>query len=371
VDTAGNLYIADTGNNRIRLVTPAGVISTVAGNGLPGYAGDGGPATTAQVGNPVAIAVDATGSLYVTDGSTRVRKIYPGGLILTIAGGAAPGYSGDGGPATAAQLSAPSALALDPAGNLYVADTANNAVRMLQLGGFGLTVTSVTNGASNQPGSIAPGQVVVVYGSGMGPGSVVSSQLNAAGRVPTSLAGTRVFFNGTPAPILYTSSGQVGAIVPFSVVVPNVQVVVQYQDQISAPLPVNLTAVSPGIFTLNGTGSGQAIGIHSDGSLNGSSRPAPAASFITLYATGAGLTNPPGQDGLPGAVPLPLPNLGVTATIGGRPATVQYAGGALNVVAGVMQVNLQVPSGLTAGPQPVIIQVGGVPSQSGVTIVVQ
>ena len=78
-----------------------------------------------------------------------------------------------------------------------------------------------------------------------------------------------------------------------------------------------------------------------------------------------------GQDGLPGAVPLPLPNLQVTATIGGRAATVQYAGGAQGIVAGVMQVNLQVPSGLAAGPQPVLLQVGGVPTQTGITIVVQ
>ena len=134
VDAAGNLFIADTGNNRIRMVTPAGVISTVAGNGLPGFSGDGGAATLAQVGNPLGIAVDAAGNLYISDGSTRIRKVYSSGFILTIAGGAAPGYSGDGGLATLGQLSAPSALAIDSAGNLYVADTANNAVRRLSGG---------------------------------------------------------------------------------------------------------------------------------------------------------------------------------------------------------------------------------------------
>ena len=371
VDSAGNLYIADTGNNRIRQVTPAGTINTVAGNGLPGYSGDGGNASLAQVGNPLGVAVDSTGNLYISDGSTRIRKVYTSGFILTIAGGAAPGYSGDGGVATAGQLSAPSALAVDSAGNVYVGDTANNAVRLLQAVGFGLAVSAVTNGASNQRGSIAPGEVVVLYGSGMGPASVAQSQLNSAGRVPASLAGTRVFFNSTPAPILYTSSGQVGAIVPFGVTGNTAQVVVQYQDQVSAAVPVNVTTAAPAIFTLNSSGTGQAIAIFQNGALNGSDRPAAAGTFVTLYSTGAGQTNPPGQDGLPGAVPLPLPVLQVTATIGGKTATVQYAGGAQGIVAGVMQVNLEIPSGLTAGPQPVLLQVGGVPTQSGVTIVVQ
>jgi uncharacterized protein (TIGR03437 family) len=260
---------------------------------------------------------------------------------------------------------------VDSAGNVYVADTANNAVRILQPAGFGVTVSAVTNGASNQRGSIAPGEVVVLYGSGMGPASVAQSQLNSSGRVPVSLAGTRVFFNSTPAPILYTSFGQVGAIVPFGVTGNTAQVVVQYQDQVSAAVPVNVTTAAPAIFTLNNSGTGQAIAIFQNGALNGSDRPAAAGTFVTLYSTGAGQTNPPGQDGLPGAVPLPLPVLQVTGTIGGKAATVQYAGGAQGIVAGVMQVNLEIPSGLTAGPQPVLLQVGGVPTQSGVTIVVQ
>jgi uncharacterized protein (TIGR03437 family) len=371
VDSGGNLYIADTGNNRIRIVTPAGTINTVAGNGLPGYSGDGGTATSAQVGNPVGIAVDAAGNLYISDGSTRIRKVYTSGLILTIAGGATPGYSGDGGQALNAQLSAPSALSIDATGNLYVADTANNAVRLLQVVGFGLSLKAVTNGASNLSGGLAPGEVVVLYGSGMGPGGLVQSQLNTAGRVPTTLAGTRVFFNSTPAPILYTSASQVGVIVPFGINSNSAQIVVQYQDQIAAAVVVNTTPAAPGIFTLNATGSGQAIAFAPNGALNGADRPAAPGSFLTFYATGIGQTNPQSQDGIPAAVPLPQPVLQVTATIGGKAATVQYAGAAPGIVAGVTQVNLQVPSGLTPGPQPVVLQVGGISTQGNVTIAVQ
>ena len=131
VDFAGNLYIADSGNNAIRKVSSGGLISTVAGTGLAGYSGDGGPATQAQVGNPFGLAVDAVGNLYISDYNLRVRKIYPDGTIATIAGTGTPGYSGDGGPALSATLNRPSGLALDSTGALYVADSANSALRRL------------------------------------------------------------------------------------------------------------------------------------------------------------------------------------------------------------------------------------------------
>ena len=118
------------------------------------------------------------------------------------------------------------------------------------------------------------------------------------------------------------------------------QVVVQYQDQVSAPVSVNVTTTAPAIFTLNASGSGQAIAFSAAGALNGADRPAPAGAFLTFYATGVGQTNPPGQDGMPAVLPLPQPTLQVAATIGGKPATVQYAGGAPGIVAGVIQVNL-------------------------------
>jgi uncharacterized protein (TIGR03437 family) len=373
VDFAGNLYIADSGNNAIRKVSPNGLISTIAGNGLPGYSGDGGLATQALVGNPFGVAVDAIGNVYITDFNLHVRKIYTDGSIQTIAGTAARGYSGDGGAALSATLNRPAGLAVDPTGTVYLADSANNAVRSLTSSGPGVTLAAVVNGASGATGAVAPGEVVVLWGSGLGPTQLAQFNLTGAGLVPTSVAGTSVYFNGIPAPVLYTSANQVGAIVPFEVAGSSAQVVVLNQGQNSLPVTVPVAATAPGLFTLNASGAGPALAINvSDGSINGPSHPASAGSYVTVYATGAGQTNPPGSDGLPGSagVPAPLPNATVTATIGGQTATVSYAGGALNLVAGIIQVNILIPSGLPAGAVPIVLKIGGATTQSGSTIVV-
>ena len=134
VDGAGNLYIADFRNNRIRKVEAAtGTISTIAGSGEWGYSGDGGPATRAQLGYPSGVTVDGAGNLYIADGR-RIRKVdATTGTISTIAGTGEWGYSGDGGPATQAQLRYPSGLTVDGAGNVYIADSANYRIRKVEV----------------------------------------------------------------------------------------------------------------------------------------------------------------------------------------------------------------------------------------------
>jgi len=130
VDAAGNLYIADTNNLRIRKVTPSGIISTFAGNGSEGNSGDGGPATLAQVAGPVDVTVDAAGNVYFADfGNERVRKIDPSGTISTVAGSGVAGDAGDGGAAVKARLRSPTGVTLDAAGNLYIADSNNHRIR--------------------------------------------------------------------------------------------------------------------------------------------------------------------------------------------------------------------------------------------------
>ena len=132
VDGAGNIYICDNDNNRIRKVTAAtGVISTIAGNGMAGFGGDGGPATAAQFNEPQNVAVDKDGNLYIADTNNhRIRKVNAGnGIISTVAGNGSPGFDGDGGPATAAQLAGPLNVSVDKDGNLIICDTGNDRVR--------------------------------------------------------------------------------------------------------------------------------------------------------------------------------------------------------------------------------------------------
>jgi len=130
VDTAGNLYFADYNNSRIRKISKSGIISTFAGTGFFGFDGDGGPAINAQLSFPTAVAVDRSGKVYISDSANhRIRKVDLSGVISTLAGTDFPGFSGDGGPALAAQLSRASGMAADTSGNLFIADRNNHRIR--------------------------------------------------------------------------------------------------------------------------------------------------------------------------------------------------------------------------------------------------
>jgi uncharacterized protein (TIGR03437 family) len=413
VDADGNLYIADTQNHRIRKVNGSGIIDSVAGRGL-GSTGDGGPAIQALLNNPASVALDRDGNIYIADtGNGRIRKvsaalgtistiassenasrprgvtldfagnvyftdslqnrlskISPSGTVTVVAGNGTCCYSGDGGQAANAQLNAPWGTVSDPAGNVYVADTGNNAIRLVYAGSASSFIRTVVNGASNLATGLAPGEIVTVHGVGIGPAQLVSSQASG-GRYPVQLAGTSVTFNGAPGVLLYTSASQVSAIVPYGVTESNVQVAVQYQGVTTASFTLPLVAASPAWFTADSTGTGQALAVSQDGTQNSAARPAAPGSFLTLYATGEGLTTPAGVDGKTADSPLPRPVLPVRVTINGVDALVQYAGGAAGQVAGIMQVNLQIPLGLTAGSAlPIVLQVGDAFSQVGATIAI-
>ncbi|MDA0746798.1 MAG: hypothetical protein O2954_09780, partial [bacterium] len=146
IDGLGNLYIADTNNRRIRKVDPSGTITTVAGNGSSGYSGDGGPATAATLADPSGIFMDGSGTLYLADTNNhRIRKVDPSGTITTIAGEGNSGYSGDGGSATDARLNFPMGLYVDSSGNVYFADRENHRVRKVDASG---TITTVAGNGS-------------------------------------------------------------------------------------------------------------------------------------------------------------------------------------------------------------------------------
>jgi sugar lactone lactonase YvrE len=144
LDSRGNLYIADTGNNRVRRVTRSGIISTVAGTGALGFSGDKGPARRAKLAYPAGITVDRAGNLYIADAvNYRVRKVNRSGIITTIAGTGVRAFGGDNGPATAARFNLPSSVVVDPAGNIFIADTSNQRIRVISGGG---TIRTIAGG---------------------------------------------------------------------------------------------------------------------------------------------------------------------------------------------------------------------------------
>jgi sugar lactone lactonase YvrE len=164
MDAKGNLYISEYSGHRVRMVTPAGIITTVAGTGMGGFAGDGGPAAAAQLNRPVAVAVDAAGQLYIADMlNHRVRMAGPDGTIHTVAGGGSPADDlGDGGLATQARLDTPVGLALDGAGNLFIAD--NRHLRVRRVGPVGIISTVAGTGKAGFAGDGGPASQALLSG---------------------------------------------------------------------------------------------------------------------------------------------------------------------------------------------------------------
>ena len=146
IDRYGNLYIADFDNERIRKVDTNGIITTVAGNGNQGFSGDGGPATSASLNRPDEVSVDAFGNLYIIDlNNARIRKVDTNGIITTVAGNGIIGFGGDGGPATSASLNYPYGLVVDTAGNLYLAEVAGSRLRKVNKSGIITTIAGLGN----------------------------------------------------------------------------------------------------------------------------------------------------------------------------------------------------------------------------------
>lgn len=136
LDSKGNVFVADVGNNRIRKITRDGLVTTVVGTGVPGYEGDGGPATKAQLNSPWGIALDTDDNLLIADSFNDViRKVGSDGIIHTIAGNGQEGFDGDGGPARAAKFNTPQSLAIDATGRIYIGDEHNDAIRVIELDG--------------------------------------------------------------------------------------------------------------------------------------------------------------------------------------------------------------------------------------------
>ena len=397
VDGAGNLFIADMGNHRIRKVDAAGTITTVAGAGefgfgRGGFGGDGGPAIDARLNRPYGVAVDGAGNLFIADmGNHRIRKVDAAGVISTVAGTGVFGFGGDGGPADLAQLRGPSGVAVDGAGNLYIyiADSSNHRIQVLtpmtgdgtEEPGQPMTApapTAVLNAASFTPGA-APSSLQSLFGERLALETAVASELP----LPEALGGVRIeIIDSTEAAhavqLLYVSPGQINFLTP-SEATPGAAVLRltrEGEEPVESALTISVAA--PGLFSANGTGEGigaiTALRVAADGS-----RSTPAVFrfeagggrvvgvpldlgdegdrvFLTLFGTGI--------RGAGGAT-------GVQTMIGDREVPVLFAG-AQSGFAGLDQVNIgPLPRSLAgAGEINVVVTAAGTTSNT-VTIVME
>jgi len=233
-------------------------------------------------------------------------------------------------------------------------------------------IAGVSNAASYDSATVSPGELITIFGMNLGPSTPAGLQLNADGTVSTDLSATRVLFDGIAAPMVYTANGQVSAVVPYEVANPTTQVQVEYQGTQSGSFSMNVAAATPGIFSMDSTGTGQAAALNQDGSVNSTANPASAGSIVVLFATGSGQMTPAPVDGsVTAASSLPVPVQPVKVTIGGKSAAVLYAGAAPGMVAGIMQINAKIPAGTAAGSAPVVLTIGTQASPQSITVAVK
>ena len=259
----------------------------------------------------------------------------------------------------------------DERGELYVVDYGGTVRRIISDGREPFVFTQgIVNSSSFLHGAIAPGQIVSLFGTGLGPAQAAGAELDAQGRVARIVAGARVWFDEFAAPVFYAQSGQLNVQTPYGIAErARVMVQAEYQAALSNPTPMNVAPAAPGLFTLAGE-RGPAAALNSDMSLNSSSRPASRGSEMVLYATGEGLTTLPISEGQLAQPPLPAPILPVTVRLGGTPATVRFAGAAPGF-AGLLQINVIVPANAPPGNAvPVELFVGSAAAQSGVTVAI-
>jgi uncharacterized protein (TIGR03437 family) len=406
LDSAGNLYIADTNNNRIRMVSAStGIITTIAGNGTAGFNGDYGPATAAQLNEPFAVAVDAAGNVYVADtDSNAVRVLTPAVSTCTysLAGGTLQAATAGGNDTVSVQTTAfcpwtitalptwitvsgpldgtgPGNVSLTVAANTGAARSATitiagQNVTITQAGAaVGPAITLVANAEGEDP-MIAPNTWVEIKGSDLAPAGdsrpwQASDFVN--NQLPTSLDGVSVTVNGAPAYVYYISPTQINVLTPPGALSGSVQVVVTNGTP-SPAFSVPAQAASPSFFVFNG--GPYVAATHVNGGLIGPttlypgySTPAAPGETVVIYGNGFGATSTAVTAGAvsQSGTLSPLPVI----AIGGVAAQVQFAG--LNVAPGEFQFNVVVPSTLTAGDLPIVATYNGLTTQTGTLVTVQ
>ncbi len=374
LDSAGNIFLGGQTNSPNFPVTPDAAQRAYAGGGFQTSGqtfGDGfltvlNPTATSLVYSTYlggtfddsirGMALSATGVAYVA-GSTASRN-FP-----ATANAAQPTY---GGSSSTGRLR----------GDAFIAAFSGFA-------SAAPAISAIVNAASNVAGTVSPGMIFLAYGSLIGPKTLVGNSLNAAGLLDFMQAGTRILFDGVPAPIVYVSQGQSSGIVPYSVAgKTTTQVVVQMNGQSSAPFTVKVADANPGLFSVNFSGTGPGAILNEDGSPNSPANPAKAGSTFVLFGTGEGQTIPVGVDGRINLDVFPKPALPVSVTLGDpaktgpsdppmRDVPILYAGAAPQLVSGLFQVNAQLPTDAPSGNQQITVKVGSFSSRPGLTVAIQ
>jgi len=236
-------------------------------------------------------------------------------------------------------------------------------------------INTLVNGASFTSGAVAPGQMFTIFGANLGPATLAyHDDLSWDLRFIGAINGTEVLFDGVPAAMIYTSAGQIAGVVPYAVAGKGTtSVVVQYEGVASKPVSVSVTDANPAFFMAPVFSNTQVAAINADGNHNSSKDPEKRGNTLVMFATGEGQTTPAGVDGaLALKDPLPKPNLPVSVTVGGMDATVSYYGAAPEEIAGVMQLNVEIPANAPTGSAiPVVLKIGNTASTVNTTIAVR
>jgi trimeric autotransporter adhesin len=321
--------------------------------------------TVVSAGSPVAFSTTAS---TVDQGNwltvTPATGITPASLKVAVAPAGLPAgqYMG--------------AITITPSDTSLNKQVINLSLTLSGTGSGGATapiVVSIMNAASMQPNTIAPGEIVFIWGTGLGPEAGAGPNILPAGAVSSTVGDTRVLFDGIPAPLLFVQSHQITAIVPYEVYSHYATIFqVEVAGRLSDPLNLRVEVAAPGIFTMNRSGTGQGSVVNQDGTVNSPLYPAARDSVISIYGTGEGQTSPPGQDGRIIATDVRTPISLVSVKINGVPVEVRYAGSAAGFASGAFQINAYLPPNVATGGQvPVEILVGNIPGQLGVTMAIK
>jgi uncharacterized protein (TIGR03437 family) len=366
-DNSGNLYVSDMGLNQIIEVTPAGAVSVFAGTGIAGFSGDGGPAAQAALSAPAGIAFDSQGTMYIADsGNNRIRTITTDGNIHTIAGSGVAGFAGDGSTSDFASFMGPLGVTVDASGNVYVADTGNNRVRMLSPQSVPTPQPQSIRGPF-QSSQLAPGAIFVLKGVLLAP--VGYSFTVTSGTWPrtapsnsTGPGAVSVTINGVAAPLWYVSPTQINAQIPFETAIGTATAVVTVNGSPAGQINFPVVAAAPDVIPQGATMQATAQNASEGYSINSPTSPAHPGDVEVVWMSGIGQSNPPVATGAaaPSSPPLAVVNYPYQITLNGQavPACPYTFLGYAPGYTALVQANFCLPQNLT-GDLSLVVTVNG------------